>query len=168
MKELNLKLTGLNKKFNPRVIVDGEEIKVKRNDFGAYEGSFKTEKEEVSVEVYRVSELSGKLWFLYSMITFIISIFGIFEPLYDRKCIALDCKYRIKLSEQTVFKINFAPLNIQGKASTAEANGEYVEEKNSYFVDKKLKRRWRLLLALKILIWLVAIVVAIVLIANNV
>ena len=167
MKKLSVKITGVPKKVHLYTLVDGQMIKLKKNQFGAYEGEFETEKENVAVEVFRSLELLGKLWWLYSLITFIVSVLGIFEPWYDRKCIALECKCVVTLSEVSEMKINFNPLSKSGKAVVVEANSDVIEIKNAYYVDKKAKLRWRLLLAFKVVVWVVAIILAVYFIANK-
>ena len=167
MKKLNVKLAGTSKKFQPYVVVEGQMIKLKKNEFGTFEGAFETEKDAVTVEVFRNLELLGKLWWLYSLISFIVSVLGIFEPWYDRKCIALECKCVVTLSEVSEMKINFNPLAKSGKAVVVETNSDVIEIKNAYYVDKKAKLRWRLLLAFKIVVWVVAIILVVYFIANK-
>ena len=43
-----------------------------------------------------------------------------------------------------------------------------MEVNNAFYIDKKAKLRWRLMLAFKIIIWIVAIILAIYFIANNI
>lgn len=168
MKKLSVKITGVPKKVHLYTLVDGQMIKLKKNQFGAYEGEFETEKENVAVEVFRSLELLGKLWWLYSLITFIVSVLGIFEPWYDRKCIALECKYVVSLKETSEIKINLKPLSKEGKAVDVESDSEVMEVNNVFYIDKKAKLRWRLMLAFKIIIWIVAIILAIYFIAINI
>ena len=168
MKKLSVKITGVPKKVHLYTLVDGQMIKLKKNQFGAYEGEFETEKENVAVEVFRSLELLGKLWWLYSLITFIVSVLGVFEPWYDRKCIALECKYVVSLKETSEIKINLKPLSKSGKAVDVESDSEVMEVNNAFYIDKKAKLRWRLLLAFKIVVWVVAIIIAIYFIANNI
>ncbi len=168
MKKLSVKITDVPKKVHLYTLVDGQMIKLKKNQFGAYEGEFETEKENVVVEVFRSLELLEKLWWLYSLITFIVSVLGIFEPWYDRKCIALECKYVVSLKETSEIKINLKPFSKEGKAVDVESDSEVMEVNNAFYIDKKAKLRWRLMLAFKIIIWIVAIILAIYFIAINI
>ena len=87
MKSIYLKLVGINSKIIPNIIVDNQNIKCKKIKFDSYEAIIQTEKEEIELTLSNQLELKGKFWWLFALISFVISIFGIFEPPYDRKCI---------------------------------------------------------------------------------
>lgn len=161
MKSLNLKLVGINSKFKPLVSIDGKLINLKKNKYGSYESNYETEKDAVEISVNRELELKSKLWWLYSLITFIISVFGILEPAYDRKCIMTDCKFNVKLNDTNDVKMRFNPLTSQGKAIELETQNEYSEEKNEYFVDKQVKKRRKISILFKVLVWIAIIILAI-------
>lgn len=154
MKTLNLKLTGVNSKVIPNIEVDGKNVKCKKNEFGAFEADIQTEKDEVEVVFSRVLELKSRFWWLFALISFIVSIFGLFEPPYDRKCISIDCKFKIKLNETNNVKVIFNRLSKQGKAVEIETENEFEEIKNEYKTDKTAKTRWIILLVIKLLVWL--------------
>lgn len=166
MKTLKLKLTGLTTKLKPIVTIDGQSVVCKRNKFGAYDISYETEKDELEVAVTRELELKARLWWLYAFISFIVSVFGIFEPYYDKKCIDVDLRFKVKLGEETNVKLNFNLPSPQGRVAEFETQNEVEELKNEFQVSTVVKRRWKILLALKLLIWVAIIVVAIVLIAR--
>lgn len=161
MKTVDIKLTGLTTKFQPYVVIDGKQENFKKNNFDSYQLQYQTEKDEIQVEVYRFSELAGKLWWLYAILTFIVSIFGIFEPYYDRKSIVLDCKFTFKLKDVNVVNFKFNSLQKNGRAVEVECDCEKTEISNAFLVDKKLKRRWTLMLLCKIAVWIVLIVLTV-------
>lgn len=155
MKNVNFKLVGLDSKVIPNVLVDGEVISCKKNEFGSYEANIQTEKDEIEVAISRELELKSRLWWLYALISFIISVFGIFNPSYDRKCISIECLFNFKLSEEnSAIKIKFNTLSSSGKAITVEGCDNYEEIKNEYTIDKTAKRRRITLLIIKILVWI--------------
>ena len=166
MKTLNLKLAGLTTKIKPIVAIDGQNVVCKRNKFGNYDISYQTEKDELEVVVTRELELKARLWWLYAFISFIVSVFGIFEPYYDKKCIDVDLRFKVKLYEETNVKLNFNLPTPQGRVAEFETQNEVEELKNEFQVSTVVKRRWKILLALKLLTWVAIIVVAIVLIAR--
>lgn len=166
MRNLNIKITGVSSKFHPYMMIDGKKVKYKKNQFGFYEINYQTEKENVEMHIYKYLELQGKFWFLYALLSFIISVFGIFEPLYDKKCVVINCKFALKLNEQNEMKIQFNNMIKEGKAVDIESNFEVEELNNSYFVDEKAKKRWKILLAFKILVWIVLVIVTVVLLAK--
>ena len=91
---------------------------------------------------------------MYAFISFIVSIFGIFEPLYDRKCISVDCLFKIKLKEENNIKLKFNSMTTSGKAVEIETENIFEEIKNEYFIDKTAKRRWLILLVIKLIAWI--------------
>ncbi len=167
MKTINLKMSGLSSKLNPIVKIDDSVIKGKKNEFGSYEASYETEKDEVEISISRNLELNSKLWWLYSLLSFIVSIFGIFEPPYDRKNIVVDCKFVVKLNDINEIKIKFNSMAKQGKAVEIETQNEFNEIKNEYYVDKKAKTKWRILIILKLVIWVAIIIVGVYFLINR-
>ena len=167
MKTINLKMSGLSSKLNPIVKIDDSVIKGKKNEFGSYEASYETEKDEVEISISRNLELNSKLWWLYSLLSFIVSIFGIFEPPYDRKNIVVDCKFVVKLNDINEIKIKFNSMAKQGKAVEIETQNEFNEIKNEYYVDKKAKTKWRILIILKLIIWVAIIIVGVYFLINR-
>ena len=155
MKNVNFRLVGLDSKIIPNVFVDGQVVNCKKNEFGSYEASIQTEKDEIEVKVIRELELKSKLWWLYALVSFIVSVFGIFNPSYDRKCFSIDCLFKLKLSEENnILKIKFNNPSSSGKAITVEGCDNYEEIKNEYTIDKTAKRRRITLLIIKILVWI--------------
>ncbi len=155
MNAIHCKLVGLQKNFIPSVQVDGQYIFFKKNEFGSYEAQIQTEKEEIEFILSRDLELKGKFWLLYAILSFIISIFGIFEPLYDRKCISLHCHFKMKLNQTNEIKIKFNSLQPSKKAVEIETQNECIEQTNEYQVDKLAKKRWIILLLIKLIVWLI-------------
>ena len=164
MKTVNIKLSGLNPKMRPILVVNGETVQCKKNEFGSYDAVYQTDKEEAIIEVYRNLELTNRLWWLYAIISFLISVFGLLNPWYDRKCIDLQCKYIVRLKEKNDVNIKFYALSTQGKASEIETALECFEVKNEYFVNKtaKKRRRWYQIIKAVCLIALVVVMVVII------
>ena len=99
MNSVKLKLVGINSKLIPNIFIDDQYVKCKKNEFGSYETDFQTEKDEIKIAFSRELELKSKLWWLYAILSFIVSVFGIFNPPYDRKCISMDCSFIVKLKD---------------------------------------------------------------------
>lgn len=154
MKSVNIKLLGLNASVTPVVKINGEDTPLTKNQFGGYEVNYQTEDEEIEVEISRRFELKAKLWWLFMIISYIVSILGIFEPIYDKKSIDIIGKYRFKLNENNEIKFRFNPLAKQGKAIELESQCELLELENRYQVDKKVKTRKTVYLIIKILVWI--------------
>lgn len=154
MNSVKLKLVGINSKLIPNIFIDGQYVKCKKNEFGSYETDFQTEKDEIKIAFSRELELKSKLWWLYAILSFIVSVFGIFNPPYDRKCISMDCSFIVKLKDVNNINIKFNSLSSSGRAVEVETETSFEEIKNEYTVDKIAKRRWIILLIARILAWI--------------
>ena len=156
MKTLNITLKGTSK-LSPNILVDGKFVKLKKNQFGNYVGSIETEKSEVDLTIQKYHELSGKLWFLMSMIFFILSVFGLFDKRYGKNNCVIDSKFHIKLNQDVTNFFATINLSANNKAINFESNAEVGEELNICFEDKVVKKRKKILLATKIVLWLMLI-----------
>lgn len=154
MNSVKLKLVGINSKLIPNIFIDDQYVKCKKNEFGSYETDFQTEKDEIKIAFSRELELKSKLWWLYAILSFIVSVFGIFNPPYDRKCISMDCSFIVKLKDVNNINIKFNSLSSSGRAVEVETETSFEEIKNEYTVDKIAKRRWIILLIVRILAWI--------------
>ena len=154
MNSVKLKLVRINSKLIPNIFIDDQYVKCKKNEFGSYETDFQTEKDEIKIAFSRELELKSKLWWLYAILSFIVSVFGIFNPPYDRKCISMDCSFIVKLKDVNNINIKFNSLSSSGRAVEVETETSFEEIKNEYTVDKIAKRRWIILLIARILAWI--------------
>ena len=154
MNSVKLKLVGINSKLIPNIFIDDQYVKCKKNEFGSYETDFQTEKDEIKIAFSRELELKSKLWWLYAILSFIVSVFGIFNPPYDRKCISMDCSFIVKLKDVNNINIKFNSLSSSGRAVEVETETSFEEIKNEYTVDKIAKIRWIILLIARILAWI--------------
>lgn len=154
MNSVKLKLVGINSKLIPNIFIDEQYVKCKKNEFGSYETDLQTEKDEIKIAFSRELELKSKLWWLYAILSFIVSVFGIFNPPYDRKCISMDCSFIVKLKDVNNINIKFNSLSSSGRAVEVETETSFEEIKNEYTVDKIAKRRWIILLIARILAWI--------------
>lgn len=154
MNSVKLKLVGINSKLIPNIFIDDQYVKCKKNEFGSYETDFQTEKDEIKIAFSRELELKSKLWWLYAILSFIVSVFGIFNPPYDRKCISMDCSFIVKLKDVNNINIKFNSLSSSGRAVEVETETSFEEIKNEYTVDTIAKRRWIILLIARILAWI--------------
>ena len=166
MNNVNLKVTG-GIGLNPNVIIDNNPVKLKKNKYGSLDGNYQTENSEIELKVCRYLELSGKLWLLMSMVFFIISIFGIFNPPYDRKCIQIDYLCKIKLKETNDIKIKINTQNAGDKAIEVESDCEIEEITNAFQIDKVAKNRLVIVRIIEVALWVALVGVIIFLLAKK-
>lgn len=154
MKEIRFKITGIPAASRPVLTIDGTPVRLKKKGYGFYDGCFRTEKEVAEIALSARPELSGRLWWLTALITFLLSVFGIFEPPYGKKCFAADLGMLLPLKEDNEIELAFRAPSENGRAADVFAPNVYTETENICFTDKKAKRRRRIVFAVKALSWL--------------
>lgn len=165
MNTLNLKISGCPK-GQATVLVDNKKLKMKRNNYGNMEGTFQTDKSSVEISVYKYLEINGKLWALMSLIFFVISLFGILEPRYDKHCIVYAYKIKVDLNETSEVKLALNGYSNNGRAFEISTECQNQELTNIYYVDNKAKKRLKIMKVVKIFMWIGLIVGIIVAIAK--
>ena len=166
MNNVNLKITG-GVDLNPSIQIDNAPVKLKKNKYGSLEGCYQTDKSEIELVVCRYLELNSKLWLLMSLVFFFISLFGIFNPPYDKKCIQIDYSAKIKLKENNDLKIKISTQNVGDKAVEVESDTEVSEINNSFGVDAVAKKRLKIVRIIEFAIWIVTIAIVILLLAKK-
>lgn len=160
MKQLEIKLNGRLPQ-HLGVFIDNESVALKRDNYSGT-ATYSTEKEKVEVCIYSYLELNGPLWFLVSMFFFVISLFGIFAPRYDKKCVVCSVKFFLTLGEQETVNVKFIPPTVNGKeigGRAVEVSSDFPFEvtENSYSVDMQAKKRRKILFVIKLILWLAVI-----------
>ena len=162
MRELNIRISA-EKKIYPVLFIDKKRVKCTKSEKGEYFCSYKTENSMAKVEIIRPLEVNGRLWFLTQMLLFIVSIFGIFNARLDRKCINIAYEADVYLKEKLDMHLKLNPLTESGQAVVVTGDALYEERQNMYFVDQKAKKRKKILLLVKGLLWVAAVITGIVL-----
>lgn len=159
MKELSLKIKCA-KRIMPTVEVNGKVIKCKKNQFGNFECNTLIDKDTADIKIYRYLEINSKLWWFISIFYYIISIFGIFDPIKEKSNIVINCHIKIDMSKSESFNLEFDlnDLQTQNKAFEIISNCEFEEFSNNYYLDKKAKKRRKFLTFSKIVIFIGAII----------
>lgn len=168
MRTLNLRVRGY-KNVSPVVKIDGKLIKLKKNKFGSYGIDYETEQDKVEVTIYKYLEINGKLWWLLTPLFFIISIFGLLDPLRDGKPIVVDGRFVIDMTSSENRKVDLVLERFaeeEGKAFSIEGDLKVEEIANSYFVDKKAKTRQMIMRFVKAGIIVMAVLVLILVLRN--
>ena len=160
MNTLHIKIRGADRKSMPRIAIDGDSVKCVKNEFGSYEATVQTARPEAEICVYSLLELRLPLWWLYALISFVVSVFGIFNPPYNRACLVPDVRLKVMLAERTDLSVILYPARPQQRAAEFETNMPVYEAANVWTLDRIARRRRRILLAFKIVVWLVLAFVA--------
>lgn len=143
------------------VAVDGQTLKFDKKG----ECAFETEKPAVTVRVFNVLEASRRTYYLWSLLYFFISFFGIFDNYRDYSCRTVDAEFIVRISGETRLTIRNRAFNKKGEseAVTVECDGDYETVRNVQRVDVAAKRRTRIMTAVRIVLFIgvIALVAAV-------
>ncbi|MGM9971746.1 MAG: hypothetical protein ACI35W_05000 [Anaeroplasmataceae bacterium] len=167
MNKLNLKIVGIGNISNPCIMINNEIVKYKKNEYNSYEINYQTGSDRVELYICNYLELQNKWWLITYLIFFIISIFGLFLPGYDKRCRCVSSKCILYLKEDSNMKISFNSFNENGNALVFDSDFQYEELSNIYYINKRIKRRTKLLSVLKVLIWIIIIICIVILLKNK-
>lgn len=150
MKQFNLKLTNVGN-ASPSILIDGKPVKVKKNAFGNIEYSCQTEKDSVNVVIKRYLELGSRHWLWMGIVFLIVSVFGIFDTRYSKSTQTISFEANIPLdNDVTNFEGKLAS-SADGNAVEYKCSGEVVEISNEIEDNPKIKKRRKIMLALRII-----------------
>lgn len=164
MNKLNLRLQG-GMGIRPKIQIDGQEMKYNRKKHEAIQIAHETDKSQVLLEISNILEINGPLWFIMQMLFFVVSVFGIFNPRLEKQCFLVSYKAKINLQEgenKVVLKFNQLAVNSPAISVINEASVEVME--NNCVLDKKAKKRKKILTLSYVLSYLLALVLTIMLI----
>lgn len=166
MKKINLKILGLTERNQPFFYINGKEVIPNKNQFGSFQIDYKTDDEEITLEIYKELEINGRFWLITALFFFIISLLGILSPRHDKACLYISCKYQIKLNENNEVKMTFVNQKDNNRVEI-EADCSYDEIECKFYQDKKAKKHLRTLSFIKPLIWVITIILIIYFIINH-
>lgn len=150
MKNINIKVRGASL-LKPTILIDGKQVRIKKNNYGSYETEYSTEKDSMEITIYRYLEVHGRLWYLMTLIYFFISLFGLLDPVREKKCVVIDARFVVDIKDVNLCTINLAVQNPKttGDAVTVETDLPYETLSNVFFVDEKAKKKIKLMRILK-------------------
>lgn len=154
MKELRIKVTGIRKQ-NPLFFIDGKEVAFKKNQFGSYDHTVRTEADSVNIKIKTLLELSSRWWFAAGIFFFIISIFGIFDYRFPKNCATISLDVNAKLKNERD-EISIHLFKSTGQKTCAEVRGEveFEEVTNAFVVDPVAQKRRKSLRTAKLFLFL--------------
>ena len=163
---LRIKCNG-TASLRPVIYIDGKAVKIKKNRFGNYLIEHKTEKDNAEVVIRQFPELSGRLWLIMALLFYFISIFGIFNPPYERRCLNIKCRFTVYLGEgNTDLSLVFRTNKAGGRALELNEGAPVEEFVNECTVDVRAKNRLRVVRVLQAIGWVAFIVAAVMVISR--
>lgn len=158
MNNVNLKFVNCSN-LKPSIEVDGNSLKLKKDNFGALTTEYATNSSQIKIEINKYYDVLGPWWFLTHIFFFIISVFGILDIRPDKKCISLKTTFIINVQENSKVKFVFKTRKNGEKAIEATCeNCEVVQEDgNVYYVEEQAKSRYKVLRITKVFIWIATV-----------
>ncbi len=150
MRELELKLTGLQYSGENNISIDGEQVKFKKNQFGSLVCKYQTENDKVNVKVFTMLDVGGFIWFLTQLFFFVISIFGIFDIHRKESCLVVDYEAEFDLKEENKITLQFDSPRDGARAVNVGTDLTSREACNKFYFDKEAKRTLKILTVTKI------------------
>ena len=162
MNTLFLKIRGASK-LNASILINNKPVKLKKNTYGGHEVNYDTSASSVNIKICKYLEINNRLWWFFSWLFYIISIFGILEPKYDKNCIVVNAEFDIKLNSQ-ITEVIMSVNNLSGdsKAINVETSTQYVEHSNYFYIDHTAKKRLKIMKAVKWLTFLSLIIIGVI------
>ena len=159
MKNVNLKIKGIGR-LKPVVCVDGKQLKFKKNNFGSYEKTISTDKDKMEIVIYRYLEINGRLWWLISILQFLVSIFGLLDTMKEKGCVIIDCKLIVDLNSSENCNIDLAidENSENGKAVNVATELAVEEIVNRSYVDEKAKKRLKIMKFVKLFVFIAIVI----------
>lgn len=156
MNTLSLTVDKMN--YGCRVYANGSPVELKRTKEGLYRGLYSTESDVVELTVVKVSEFSGKLWFLWAMLFFVISCFGIFNAHYDGRYTTVNFRSEVRLNGQNNMRVEFNPF-AEGQPAVRYGSDCQIENVvNLYGIDRQARKRRKLVTLTEVFLWLALII----------
>ena len=121
------------------ILIDGKNVEfTKDKETKKYVLEYETDKDFVTIELDSFHPLLVKGWWIKAMITFFLSVFGIFETREKHDYVYLY-KSVVKLDKVHTY-INLTG-SLQGKILTTESDGPVTEISNERYKDPRIKKR---------------------------
>lgn len=159
MKTVNLKIKGIGN-LKPIVAIDGKHIKFKKNEFGSYEKTIETENDKMEITIRKYLEINGRIWWLISIFQFIVSIFGLLDTMKEKFCTVIDFKMIVDLnsSTNTNLQLTIDCNKETGKAVAVESELAVEEVVNTFYEDKKAKKRLKIMKFVKVFVFIAFVI----------
>lgn len=144
MKVIKLEIAG-NTKFEPEVLIDGKKYGYKKDKYNHRIYTIETDKNELDLQICKWHEEESDIHWLFSIIFFIISLFGIFDIRDSKNANSLKFKSKIRLDDSkqeyhskivlAAFQKDQIALDIQGDLLIED------NDTNKYFIDQSVLYR---------------------------
>lgn len=142
MARIDIRFDGFRGLEN-HITVNGKSPKLTRTQNGSYVCSAEAQDGAFDVSIYKGHYYTGKAWFWWNLLYFIVSVFGIFDIKQDKRCMVVDGRFRI-IAEKDSYAIISKQKFVDGyelELAQVETNGQLETVSNVQYSDSEGKRR---------------------------
>lgn len=151
MNNISLKVKGVPK--NTFIFLDDKLIKAKKDSFANRVFKGQTEKNKISIKIYKRQDLTLKNWWLYEIFYFVFSLFGLLDFRGKGNFYTLSYEAMLTLNVDTQIDLSFDRKG--EKAIVVNNSSTEIEEKeNKKEIDLIAKKRFKWVVFAKILAWI--------------
>ena len=164
MNKLILKV--MNPQYNGTVLYINDEIVKPEKDKQGHETYIcETANPTVDIKLYKYLEVNNPAYFLWQILFYLISIFGLFDKRPDKGCTILKYHSTITLDGSTDVIMRISKSKKDVTAAQLECSTSVVEHENVRMTDKKAKKKLKGLKITKFFLF-IAFVVGLALLAT--
>ncbi len=158
MAQLNLEFVGL-KSLEGHVTVDGKFVKLKKVN-QKYVCHMTTNQPQAEVVIYQSHPYTGKHWLLWNLFYFIVSLFGLFDVRYNKRCLVQDACLKIDVSQDANVVIRRENFVDGGAFVRTEITAQVETICNQQYYDKVGKKRASVMKKVKLAVTVLAVIAA--------
>ena len=158
MAKLKININGYNNALES-LTINGKPQKITKTKDGKRFCEVECEK-ETQISIHKSHFYTGKAWFWWSFLYFIVSIFGLFDVRQNKRCYVFDCKFNINVETDTELTLAVQTFKDGSKFAELTTDAELTELSNIQFFDKEAQKRQKKMKKFKIFFTIVAFAVA--------
>ncbi len=140
MAKLELEFVGFNDALN-RMTINGKFAQIEKMQDGTKKCVAEVTEPTAEVVVYKSHYYTGKAWFWWALLYYVISLFGIFDARQDKKCMVIDCRFKINLDTDKKVVLKVKDFEDGGKFLEFEGETQVEELINKQYFDMEARKR---------------------------
>lgn len=135
------------KKISPLVLVDDKIVTLKKEKKGFYSFEVPSDK-EIILKIISYNELMDEHWFRRFLLFYLIGLFGLFSPKYNKCPYVLNYEANVQVEQDVTIFINDFKQKALGFSNHYE---QFDNETNQFIEEKRIKRRMHMVRFFKLL-----------------
>ena len=167
MAKLELEVVGYNDSIN-MMTINGKRVKLQYNKETKTRSCF-VEADKAEIVIYKTHYYTGKHWFWWNLLYYLISIFGIFDSNHNKRCLVVDCRFNTNLETDKKITLNVQNFEDGGKFAELQSDEPFEEISNIQYFDQEAQKRHKKMKKAKIGIFIgFAILITLIVVLVNI